>query len=107
MNSESITRSSKSDRTGIVKEYFQTVNKLADTVKCDRETQPLLNYCLVSGLTAICFIMVRDAAEKKMKELYIQYNKLLNKIDRDICKNKYIALKYLKSEPAKKRYTTC
>lgn len=41
-----------------------------------------------------------------MKELYIQYNKLLNKIDRDICKNKYIALKYLKSEPAKKRYTT-
>ncbi len=37
-----------------------------------------------------------------MKELYIQYNKLLNKIDRDICKNKYIALKYLKSEPAKK-----
>ena len=52
MNSESITRSSKSDRTGIVKEYFQTVNKLADTVKCDRETQPLLNYCLFSGLTA-------------------------------------------------------
>ncbi len=41
-----------------------------------------------------------------MKELYIQYNKLLNKIDIDICKNKYIALKYLKSEPAKKRYTT-
>lgn len=43
----------------------------------------------------------QDAAEK-MKELYIQYNKLLNKIDRDICKNKYIALKYLKSEPAKR-----
>lgn len=38
MNSESITRSSKSDRTGIVKEYFQTVNKLADTVKCDRDS---------------------------------------------------------------------
>ena len=31
---------------------------------------------------------------------------MLNKIDRDICKNKYIALKYLKSEPVKKRYTT-
>ncbi len=39
-----------------------------------------------------------------MKELYIQYNKLLNKIDRDICKNKYIALKHLKSEPAKEIY---
>lgn len=101
MNSESITRSSKSDRTGIVKEYFQTVNKLADTVKCDRETQPLLNYCLVSGLTANMLYNGQDAAEK-MKELYIQYNKLLNKIDRDICKNKYIALKYLKSEPAKR-----
>ena len=106
MNSESITRSSKSDRTGIVKEYFQTVNKLADTVKCDRETQPLLNYCLVSGLTANMLYNGQGCSGKKMKELYIQYNKLLNKIDRDICKNKYIALKYLKSEPAKKRYTT-
>ena len=106
MNSESITRSSKSDRTGIVKEYFQTVNKLADTVKCDRETQPLLNYCLVSGLTANMLYNGQGCGGKKMKELYIQYNKLLNKIDRDICKNKYIALKYLKSEPAKKRYTT-
>ena len=106
MNSESITRSSKSDRTGIVKEYFQTVNKLADTVKCDRETQPLLNYCLVSGLTANMLYNGQGCGGKKMKELYVQYNKLLNKIDRDICKNKYIALKYLKSEPAKKRYTT-
>ena len=106
MNSESITKSSKSDRTGIVKEYFQTVNKLVDTVKCDRETQPLLNYCLVSGLTANMLYNGQGCGGKKMKELYIQYNKLLNKIDRDICKNKYIALKYLKSEPVKKRYTT-
>lgn len=39
-----------------------------------------------------------------MKELYIQYNKLLNKIDRDICKNKYIALKYLKQNRQKEIY---
>ena len=106
LNTQSITRNAKRDKTGIVKEYFQTVYQLYKTTSCDDEKKDLFYYCLVSGLTANVLYNGQGCGTEKMKELYAGYNKLLNRIDKNICKNKYIKLKYLKSEPFKKRYAT-
>ena len=106
LNTQSITRNAKRDKTGIVREYFQTVYNLYKTTSCDEAKKDLFYYCLVSGLTANVLYNGQGCGIEKMKELYAGYNKLLNRIDKNICKNKYIKLKYLKSEPFKKRYAT-
>lgn len=106
MNSESITRNLNKDRTKIVEEYLQTVRKINMTVQCQGDTKELLNYCLVSGLTANLIYNSMGCGKKRMNILYSKYDALIKEIDKNICKNKYIALKFLKSEPWKKRYAT-
>lgn len=106
LNPESITRDKKNDRTRIFQDYADYVEKTAKSLEGegDEKTQELLRYCLASGLTANLLFNARGCGIKKMIYLYQLYNAVLDTISKDICRNKYIKLKYLKTEPALKRY---
>lgn len=106
MNTESITKNKRGSRADIFSEYAITTEKLLESLSCSSSEQELLNYCLVSGLTANLLYNGQGAGRTRMAELYGRYDELVKKIDQNICKNKYIAFRYLKSEPAKKRYAT-
>lgn len=108
LNPESITRSKKNDRAGIFKEYAANVRKMSCELlnECAPSKRELLSYCLVAGLTANLLYNARGCGIHKMQELYELYNQIVLEISENICGNKYIKLKYLKSEPVLKRYAT-
>ncbi len=106
LNTESITQSVKKDRTGIIEEYFGTVEAQIENLKKAKNKKEILKYCLVSGLNANLLYNGKGCGIKKMKSLYKRYNKLVEKIDKNICNNKYVSMRYLKSEPCKKRVAT-
>ena len=106
MNENSITQSVKKDRTGIIEEYFGTVRKTAVGLKGESGKKELLDYCLVSGLVANILYNGQGCGVKRMKEIYRKFDEFLNIFTPDICCNRYVALRYLKSEPKKKRYAT-
>ena len=108
LNTESITRNKNNDRAGIFREYAANVEKLScELLKvCDEDKRELLCYCLVSGVIANLLYNARGCGISRMNELYGLYNRTLINISKNICSNKYIKLKYLKSEPTLKRYAT-
>lgn len=106
LNTESITRSKNNDRAGIFLEYASNVEEMSRELlrESTMDNHEILCYCLASGLIANLLYNGRGCGIHKMKELYEVYNKVMLEISDRICINKYIKLKYLKSEPVLKRY---
>ncbi len=106
LNNESITKSVKKDRSELIVEYFHTVDQLFEDISDVRKNRELIRYCLISGLVANMLYNGKGCGKNKMSLLYNEYKKIVYKIDPQIGKNKYIKLRYLKSEPWKKRWAS-
>lgn len=106
LNPNSITKSKSVDRSKIFIEYVEQVDELWTKISKDNSSNAVLKYVLASGLIANLLYNGQGCGKKKMQELYKRYRRTLNRIDADITNNKCVRLKYLKKEPAKKRYAT-
>lgn len=103
LNPESITKNKTSNRSELFLKYVLNVEKFILKHKKECEESEILRYCLVSGLTANLLYNGKGSG-KRISQLYQEYNRMLNMIDKNVYNNKYIRLKYMKSEPAKKKY---
>ena len=104
LNQESITKSKKQNRDEIYSEYEKNIRQFIETCKCERQKRELLEYCIASALTANLLYNGKGAGMKRMIQLYRSYRETLNMLCEKIDCNHFIGLKYLKSEPLKRRY---
>lgn len=105
-NNNSITKGKNQDRTQFFIDYLNNTKHVIKEVRPQIRNIELFEYCIMSGLTANLLYNARGCKPKKMWSLYKDYSRLLKKLNPKIYKNKYIAFKYLKSEPLPKRYAT-
>lgn len=104
LNKESITKSKKQNRDEIYCEYEKNVRNFIQTCKYRGQKRELLEYCIASALTANLLYNGKGTGMKRMMQLYGSYKKTLSMLCEKIDRNRYIGLKYLKSEPLKRRY---
>ena len=106
LNPTSITKSKNSDRGQMFEEYASNVKQFIESVAVQDCYSEILSYCLISCLTANLLYNGKGCGIKRMSALYSLYNEIIKSLPGEICKNKYIALKCLKSEPFPKRQAT-
>ena len=102
-NPQSITKSKEKDRSEFFLKYALNIRKFILEYKEECENNLILRYCLASGLTANLLYNGQKSG-KKINKLYKEYNEILDMLDKNIYKNEYIKLKYVKSEPKKRKY---
>lgn len=108
-NSASITQNKSVGRTNLVLEYIKSIEKFYFEVKEHAKNegmQEIIEYCLIAGLIANALYNGRGCGVQKMKKIYEQVNSFFEVLEDNPCNNRYVSLKYLKSEAAKKRYAT-
>lgn len=105
INTDSLTMSRAVDRTKHFEKYAETACKTLDTVHFTGSERELFEYCFFSYLTAAFLYYGRGCGWNRMKELRKPYEMLVSKFP-NICNNKYIPFKYLKSETSNNRFAT-
>lgn len=106
INPTSITQGNKTDRSNHYVEYIPTVRQVAADVLPTVQDPELFRYLIVSGLTANLLYNGKGCGGKKMKQLYQSYHALVQEIDPNICRNRYIPFRQVKSEPKLQRCAT-
>src|SRR5699024_801191 len=103
LNPNSITKSWKKDRSDFFVRYAKNIKAFISHYNTICKRNKLLQYCLVSGLTAN-LVYNGQKSGNKINMLYVEYDKILKDLGEDIYKNEYLKRGKLKSEPMKKKY---
>ena len=108
-NNASITRNKEKSRKQLFYEYsdlcisfYKEINKQ----QMYNDKMEILEYCLMSNVIANAFFNCHGCGLKEMKKVYDKFQEVLQCFPQGGMKNKYISLKYLKSENIKQRYAT-
>ncbi len=108
-NDNSMTQNKKQDRSDIFMGYTEAINSFYDEIigKKDASCRAILEYCIISGLTAALLYNAKGCGLKKMSILYETYDKMIKKIAGKKYRNKYITFRRkIRAEEFKTHYAT-
>lgn len=103
LNPNSITKSKTKDRSDFFIKYTKNIKTFISRYSTICKRNELLQYCLASGLTANLLYNGQKSGNK-INKLYEEYDIILKSLGENVCKNKYLKRRKLKSEPMKKKY---